>query len=101
MRGTLIVAVLFATLMSASAGTASAAPPNPPNCMAVDMGTWAREGSTAFDFSSGAGWGRYLSTQAKSDSPFGADNLGAAMVAHLAGDFFGVPGVTCEPPPPE
>lgn len=78
MRGTLIVAVLVATLTSASAGTASAAPANPPSCMGVDMGTWAREGSTHFGFSSGAGWGRYVSAEARADSPFGEVNFGAA-----------------------
>jgi len=96
-----IVVSLIALLSIVGAGTASAAAPNPPNCMAVDMSTWAREGSTAgvtgpYTFTSGAGWGRFVAQQAQLPSPFGQDNWGHAMTAHLAGDFYGVPGVTCQ-----
>jgi hypothetical protein len=98
-----IVVSLIALLSIMGVGTALAAAPNPPNCMAVDMSTWAREGSIAgvtgdATFTSGSGWGRYVASQAQLPSPFGQDNWGQAMVAHLAGLFWGVPGVTCQPP---
>jgi hypothetical protein len=98
-----IVVSLIALLSIVGAGTAAAAAPNPPNCMAVDMSTWARDGSTAgvtgpYTFTSGSGWGRFVASQAPLPSPFGQDNWGQAMVAHLAGLFYGAPGVTCQPP---
>ena len=96
-----IAASLIALLSIVTAGTASAAAPNPPNCMGKDMGLWAREGSIAgvtspYSFTSGSGWGRFVAQQAQLASPFGQDNWGHAMTAHLAGDFFGVLGVTCK-----
>lgn len=98
-----IVVSLVALLSIVVAGTVSAAAPNPPNCMGKDMGFWAREGSIAgvtgpATFESGAGWGQFVAQNAPSESPFGEKNWGHAMTAHLAGDFFGVPGVTCQPP---
>jgi hypothetical protein len=98
-----IVVSLIALLSIVGAGSASAAAPNPPNCMGKDMGFWAREGSTAgvtgpFTFESGRGWGQFVADQAREDSPFGQDNWGQGMKAHLAGSFYGVPGVTCQPP---
>lgn len=93
-----IVVSLIALLSIVGAGTASAAAPNPPNCMAVDMSTWAREGSTFFGFTSGAGWGGFIAQNAQDPtSIFGQDTLGHAMVVHLAGGFYGAPGVTCQP----
>ncbi len=97
-----LVAGIATLTLSLSTGTASAEPANPPNCMGTDMGTWAREGSIAgvtgpATFASGSGWGGFVAGLAQSSSPLGADNLGQAMVAHLAGDFYGVPGVTCQP----
>lgn len=94
---------LIALLSIVGAGTAAAAAPNPPNCMGKDMGFWAREGSIAGEtgaatFTSGSGWGRFVAYQAQLPSPFGQDNWGHAMTAHLAGLFYGVPGVTCQPP---
>lgn len=94
---------LIALLSIVGAGTAAAAAPNPPNCMGKDMGFWAREGSIAgvtgdATFDSGSGWGRFVAQTAQSEDPFGEDNWGQAMVAHLAGLFWGVPGVTCQPP---
>ena len=92
-----LVAGFAALTLSLSTGTASAEAPNPPNCMAKDMSLWAREGSGFFDFTSGAGWGGFVAQNAQDPgSIFGAENLGQAMTAHLAGDFFGVPGVTCQ-----
>jgi len=96
-----IAASLIALFSIVAAGTASAAAPNPPNCMGKDMGLWAREGSIAgvtgvADFASGAGWGGFVAQQAQLPSPFGQDNWGHAMTAHLAGDFYGVLGVTCQ-----
>lgn len=98
-----IVVSLIALLSIVGAGTAAAAAPNPPNCMAVDMSTWARDGSTAgvtgdYTFTSGSGWGRFVASQAQLPSPFGQDNWGQAMVAHLAGAFSGGLGITCQPP---
>lgn len=94
-----IAASLIALLSIVGAGTASAAAPNPPNCMAKDMSLWAREGSSFFGFTSGAGWGGFLALNAQAQgSLFGQETFGAAMVAHLAGDFYGFPGVTCQPP---
>jgi len=98
-----IVVSLIALLSIVGAGTAAAAAPNPPNCMAVDMSTWARDGSTAGvtgpdTFTSGSGWGRFVAYQAQLPSPFGQDNWGHGMTAHLAGLFYGVPGITCQPP---
>ena len=98
------VAVLALAVAGLGFGTASAAPPNPPNCMAEDMSLWAREGSIAgvtgvADFESGAGWGGFVAQNAQEPaSLFGQDNFGDAMTAHLRGDFFGLPGVTCQPP---
>lgn len=96
-----IIVSLVALLSIVAAGSVSAAAPNPPNCMGKDMGLWAREGSIAGvtgleDFDSGVGWGRFVARNAQSESPFGAENWGHAMTAHLAGDFFGVLGVTCQ-----
>lgn len=93
------VAMAALSLLSiVGAGTASAAPPNQPNCMGKDMGLWAREGSTFFGFTSGAGWGAFIAQNAQDPtSIFGADTLGQAMVIHMAGGYFGVPGVTCQP----
>ena len=93
-----LVAGIATLTLSLSTGTASAAAPNPPNCMAKDMSLWAREGSGFFDFTSGAGWGGFVAQNAQAPSPFGQDNFGHAMTAHLAGDFFGLPGITCQPP---
>ena len=94
-----LVAGFAALTLSLSTGTASAAAPNPPNCMGKDMGLWAREGSGFFGFESGSGWGGFVAQNAQDPgSIFGADNLGQAMTAHLAGDFFGLPGITCQPP---
>ena len=81
------VASLITVLSLVGAGTASAAPPNPPNCMGKDMGAMAREG--------GSEWGQFVATNARSDSPFGAENWGQAMVIHLAGGYQDEPGVTC------
>jgi len=67
--------------------------------MAVDMGTWAREGSAFFDFASGAGWGGFVAQNAQDPlTLFGKENMGEAMVAHLAGEYSAVPGVTCGDP---
>ncbi len=98
-----IVVSLIALLSIVGTGTASAAAPNPPNCMAVDMSTWAREGSIAGEtgdstFTSGSGWGRFVASQAQLPSPFDQDNWGQAMVAHLAGLFAGGYGITCQLP---
>lgn len=87
-------AILYVSLTT---GIASADSPNPPNCMAVDMGTWAREGSAFFDFERGSGWGQFVAGNAQDPGLFGTDNLGQAMVNHLDGDYFGVPGVSCQP----
>lgn len=100
---TSIAVSLVALLSVAAVGTVSAAAPNPPNCMGKDMGFWAREGSIAgvtgpATFESGVGWGRFVAQNAQSESPFGSENWGHAMTAHLAGDFYGVPGVSCQPP---
>jgi hypothetical protein len=92
------IAVSLITLVSiAAAGPVAAAAPNPPSCMGVDMGTWAREGSTAgvtgpATFDSGSGWGGHVAQNAR----FSAGAWGQAMVDHLAGDFYGVPGITCQ-----
>lgn len=94
-----IAVSMIALLSILAAGTAAAAPPNPPNCMGKDMGLWAREGSstaagTGFaDFGSGAGWGGFVADNARGS----AGLWGQSMVDHLAGDFHG-PGVTCQPP---
>ena len=93
-----LVAGFAALTLSLSTGTASAAAPNPPNCMGKDMGLWAREGNSVFGFESGSGWGGFVAQNAQAPSPFGQDNFGHAMTAHLAGDFFGLPGITCQPP---
>lgn len=100
----LSIGSLIAVFSIVAAGAASAAPPNPPNCMGKDMGFWAREGSIAGEtgpatFESGSGWGHFVAQNAQSEDPFGQDNWGQAMTAHLAGDFYGVTGVTCQPPP--
>lgn len=100
----LTVGGLFVVVSLLSAGAASAAAPNPPNCMGKDMGFWAREGSIAgvtgpATFESGSGWGEFVKLNAQSEQPFGQENWGRAMTAHLAGDFYGVIGVTCQPPP--
>jgi hypothetical protein len=58
--------------------------------MGKDMGAWAR--------ADGSGWGRFVAEQAQSASPFGATNWGQAMVAHLAGDYYGEDGITCQSP---
>ena len=92
-----IVVSLMALLSGVGAGTASAAAPNPPNCMGKDMGLWAREGSVAgvtgfVNFTSGSGWGRFVAQNARTGA------WGPAMVAHLAGDFWPEPGNTCQPP---
>jgi len=97
----LLAAVLVVTALSLSATAVLAAAPNPPNCMGKDMGFWAREGSIAGQtgddsFPSGSGWGRFVAGQAQLPSPFGEANWGQAMVAHLAGDFFGGFGITCQ-----
>jgi len=94
-----IVVSLIALLSIVGAGTAAAAAPNPPNCMGKDMGLWAREGSTAgvtgpATFDSGSGWGGHVAQNARGS----ASDWGQAMVDHLAGDFSGVPGITCQPP---
>lgn len=95
-----IVVSLIALLSIMAAGTASAAAPNPPNCMGKDMGLWAREGSSIedgtglADFESGAGWGGHVAQNARGS----AGAWGQAMVAHLAGDFWGAPGILCQPP---
>jgi len=94
-----IAVSLIAVLSIVAAGTASAAPPNPPNCMGKDMGLWAREGSIegvtgVADFESGAGWGGYVAENARGS----AGDWGQAMVDHLAGDFWGAPGIICQPP---
>lgn len=98
-----IVVSLIALLSIACAGTVSAAAPNPPNCMGKDMGLWAREGSEegvtgSATFESGRGWGQFVASQAREDSPFGEANWGQAMTAHLAGVYSDVPGVSCQPP---
>lgn len=95
-----IAVSLIALLSIVAVGTAAAAPPIPPNCMGKDMGLWAREGSsiedgTGFaDFESGAGWGGHVAQNARGS----AGVWGQSMVDHLAGDFYGVPGVICQPP---
>src|SRR3972149_2254812 len=94
-----LVAGIATLTLSLSTGTASAAAPNPPNYMGKDMGLWAREGNSVFGFESGSGWGGFVAQNAQDPgSIFGADNLGQAMTAHLAGGFFGVPDVTWQHP---
>lgn len=98
-----IIASLVVVGSIIGAGSAAAAAPNPPNCMGKDMGYWAREGSIAgvtgvTSFESGVGWGEFVAHNAQSEEPFGEQNWGHAMTAHLAGDFYGLPGVTCQPP---
>lgn len=93
-----VVVSLIALLSIVGAGTASAAAPNPPNCMGKDMGLWAREGSSIADgtgyadFTSGSGWGRFVAQSARTEA------WGPAMVAHLAGEFGVGLGMTCQSP---
>ena len=93
-----IVVSLVAVLSILGAGIASAAAPNPPNCMGKDMGLWAREGSSIADgtgyadFTSGSGWGRFVAQSAQTEA------WGPSMVAHLAGVYGVGSGMTCQPP---
>jgi hypothetical protein len=93
-----LVAGFAGLSLSLSTGTASAEARPIPNCMGKDMGTWARDGSIAgvtgpATFESGSGWGGFVSQMAQNPNT----NWGQLMVVHLAGGFYGSPGITCAP----
>lgn len=50
---------------------------NPHSCMGQDMGGFARE--------DGQAWGQTVADTAQEEEPFGSENWGQAMVAHLEG----------------
>ena len=98
MRSIMVAAVAALALAGAGLGfgtAASADPADPPNCMGKDMGRWAREGNPEFGFTSGSGWGHFAAQNAQAEDPFGQENMGQAMVAHLAGEFSALDSVTC------
>ena len=82
-----LVAGFAALTLSLSTGTASAAAPNPPNCMGKDMGGMAR--------AMGSDWGAFVAQHAQDPTLLNM-NWGEAMVFHLAGGF-GAP-FSCLPP---
>ena len=94
-----LVAGFVGPAFALSTGTASAAARDIPNCMGKDMGCWARDGSSTalgtgwVDFDSGSGWGHHVARSAQDP----ATNWGQEMVKHLAGDFYGYPGISCAP----
>ena len=86
-----LVAGFVAITLSLSTGTASAAARDVPNCMGKDMGGMARE--------MGSDWGALVAGWAQDSSLLGTDNLGQAMVVHLAGGYFAMGFGSCQPLP--